>query len=611
MSRYRVPRGRAAACTHGVALVLVCLVACYQPEPNAGLPCSDDQRCPQGQVCNLRAQVCERPADDVWRFDSAAEFAAGGQLQGTLDPDGAVSAQRYLTGALRMRGANRLNAVDTRTAEWTKVSAAPDGTGFVRSIYQMWQDGIPPGAGVERADDFTVWFDGELFLEQGDWQLRLHCDDEGFLDLAPPGGAFARVVDSTYLAAVTVTFKAPVTGWYAMRGAVKDQTQFAHYLLEAGRDHPRRIEPERMRVAIGELRGVLVEGFDEPFLLAPRAVKLVSDVGGDLGTSPPADLGLGADAQWSLRYAGMFYVDGDQRVRLGVSSQGGHRLWIDRQLISDALGAATADATTEPIPLARGWHELVAEVSHRAAAAGGLALRVVDGDPRLLDRERMIPAEGALRLLGRSSTDTLPLPANGAARVALPMVGAASVALRAVNARYLATGALAELLVRVDMPTGPLVLRPAGALSGTTIEDYATSVPSAISTPLTGWAMLGRNNGATAGTFGPVALSVEYEGIDQSTGDAFSFVSDSRELPPELEVGAVHWTTEPAGAPVRVSLRSCGDAHCADEAWVDVVAPGDRPTLDVRPFVQVRVEAAMSQGKPIRLDSLEVAFQRR
>jgi hypothetical protein len=337
----------------------------------------------------------------------------------------------------------------------------------------------------------------------------------------------------------------------------------------------------------------------------------VSDVGGNFGTGAPADLGLDPDEQWSLRYAGMFYVDGDQAMRLGVSSQGGHRLWIDRQLVSDALGAATVDTTIDSIPLARGWHELVAEVSHRAAAAGGLALRVVDGDPSLLDRERMIPAEGALRLLSRSSTDTLPLPANGAARVALPMVGAASVALRAVNARYLATGALAELLVRVDMPTGSLVLRPAGALSGTTIEDYVTSVPSAISTPLTGWSVLARNNGATAGTFGPVALSAEYEGIDQSTGDAFAFVSDSRELSPELAVGAVRWTTEPARAPVRVSLRSCADASCADEAWVDVAASGDKPTLGDGPFVQVRVEAAMSQGKPIRLDSLEVAFQRR
>ncbi|MEZ4362157.1 MAG: hypothetical protein R3B48_18355 [Kofleriaceae bacterium] len=584
--------------------------ACYEPHAPTGLPCSAAMQCPDDQVCNLELQTCELPPDALWRLDTVDELATGEILHGTLDPDGAISAPRYLTGAVRARGANRLTVPNTRTARWQDVTADPDGEGFVRSVFQPWAAGTPQGVGLTQPDRITVWFEGEIFFDEGDWQVRLLADDEGFAELAPPGGEYARVVEATYEGAITVVFHAPVTGWYAFRGAVKDNSEGMYYLLEAGRDVPRRIPPERLRVAVGSHRGALLEGFASEYLLDPRAVKLSKTIGGSFGITAPLDLGIPTDQEWSVRYASEFYAAKDQTLSLALSSTDGHRLWIDRKLVSDQLTTPGAGVDTAPIALARGWHGVVAELSKRGDDPSTLSMSVVEGDPLLFDPQNLIPAEGAMRLVNAAATGVLTLPAMGTARANLVIGSSSTGTLRAVNTRYKATGALPDVSVQFVTPTSTMTLRATGALQGTEIEDRLTVLPT-FSAPLTTWSLLARNTGATAGTFGVVRLSAEYESVNDWVGDLITYVTPLRAVDPSLDVAAIRWTTDPPKAPVKVSARSCKDNTCGDAVWVDVDRSGSKPTLEPGAFLQIRVEAAVSEAAPLRLDAIEVAFLRR
>jgi hypothetical protein len=599
------PRTSALLCA-----TLCCAIAsCYTPKIADGLPCTASSTCPEGQVCDVDLQICEARPASIWKLDSAKDFeAAGAVIEGTVDPDGAISAPRYLSGAVRISAANRSNASNVRTAGWEEITRAPSGTGYVRSLFQTWADDKPSGVGLTKTENITIWIEGELFLEAGDWQFRLFADDEGFVDLSPPGGSFARLVEATYMGSATVPYTAAKTGWYPFRGAVKDLTQGMFFLFEAGRgaEMPRQISPERMRVSVGAQHGVTLESFGRGYLLSPRAATLAAQLGGEFGAGVPPDLGLLNADDWSLRYSGQFFVDKAQTLQLSVTSQGGHRVWMDRQLLSDRLGASAVEIQTPAIDLGIGWHDVVIELMKQAPGTGQLQLRVIQGDPTLFARERLRPVEGALRVIGAENTSSSALPANATVSPTLVLGSSALGTVRAVNLSYTATGALADLSVQVDTPSITIPVRASGSLTGARIVDYLTIVTTPTPIMLSTWRVIARNGGATAGTFGPVAVAVEYEGSTAQTGDAFRYTSAVHELEPGAEIRSVRWGTQPSNSPLRVSVRTCATATCADGTWIDVASSGSTPAIEAGAFAQLRVEAATSQASPVRLEFVEI-----
>src|SRR5207237_780662 len=82
---------------------------------------------------------------------------------------------------------------DGVTATWDQVvalTAAPHQS-LARSTDVSWGGGTPTGLGLTIADNWTLRFEGEIWLEAGDWLFYLAADDHGFVELASPGGAFA------------------------------------------------------------------------------------------------------------------------------------------------------------------------------------------------------------------------------------------------------------------------------------------------------------------------------------------------------------------------------------------------------------------------------------
>jgi hypothetical protein len=604
------PRTVVVACVAFVASTS----GCYHPQPAEGLPCSESSQCPSGQTCNLDYQLCESASAETWRLDSATEFATGHEIVGTIDPDGALSAQRYLYGAVKLSAANQLNVPSVRTAAWADITRASSGSGYLRSVFQAWMNGAPAGVGLNRADDITLWIEGELYLEAGGWQLRLFADDEGFLDLGPPGGPLTRLTESTYLSASTVPFVASTTGWYPFRAALTDQNEGLFFLLEAGRqgDVIRQIPPDRLRVGVGNERGVALESFGAGYLLSRRAVTRSPTIGRGFGAAAPPDLGLTLPNDWSLRYAGQFFVAEAAQAQLKIDSQGGHRLWIDRDLVSNRLGPSAVTAQTSPINLSAGWHDLVAEVMKQAPGDGRLQLSVLQGGPDLLSQDRLRPVEGTLHLAGAESRETVALAANGTVAVPLTLLAAGSAEvtapIRAISVGYTATGPLPSFSLQLETPGGSIPLRAAGALTGTTVVDYVATVPAALTTSLSGWKLVARNGGATAGTFGPVAVSVEHES-PTAPGTSFRYTSSIHELRAAAPISSVRWITQPRDAPLHVEVRTCATMSCDDGEWVDVASVGDAPAVPTRPFVQLRVDGAMTDTSSFRLTSIEVRAQ--
>jgi hypothetical protein len=604
------PRTFAVACVAGLALA----GGCYRPEPSEGLPCTASSQCPGGQLCSLDFQICERSSAEMWRLDSAADFAAGKEVGGTVDPDGALSAQRYLYGAVKISAANQLNVPSVRTASWEDITRTSSGTGYLRSVFQPWMNGAPAGVGLDRADGITLWIEGELYLEAGNWQVQLFADDEGLLDIGPPGGTMARLTEATYQGASTVPWVAATTGWYPFRAALTDRNEGLFFLLQAGRqgDAIRQIPADRLRVAVGRQRGVSLESFAGGYVLSRRAVTLAPSVLGVFGDTPPPDLGLTLPNEWSLRYAGQFFVAQAEQAQLSIDSQGGHRLWIDRDLVSNRLGTAAVTAQISPINLRPGWHDLVAEVMKQGPGEGHLQLSVLRGDPDLLAEDRLRPVEGAIHLVGVDATDTLALAAGATVTLALNLVatGAAAVTapIRAISVGYTASGPLPSISLQLETPGGSIPLRAVGSLTGATVVDYVTTVPVALTTSLSGWKLVVRNTGAVAGTVGPVAMTVEYE-RPTAVGNTFRYTSSVHELKTAAPISSVRWITQPRNSPLHVEVRTCATSTCDDGQWVDVASVGDAPAAPVNPYVQLRVDGTMADTSSFRLDAIEVRTQ--
>src|SRR5262249_5643460 len=144
--------------------------------------------------------------------------------------------------------------------------ATPTGTAFTDGAPADWGTSRPKGLGITGGDDFTVWWEGEIYLDAGEQTFTLFGDDMAFLDLQPPGGTFARVIAASWPNRAQVTYTAATSGWYGFHAAIAEGIGDASIDLELappGATAAAPIPPDRLRVRADALTGLSQWSFDD------------------------------------------------------------------------------------------------------------------------------------------------------------------------------------------------------------------------------------------------------------------------------------------------------------------------------------------------------------
>ena len=124
--------------------------------------------------------------------DTAADFQAAGSLDdGAIDPGGMLEPAAFVLGGLKARAYDGKHISDLTTA-WADIEtevagATVRGTAFAQ-LPADWGGNRPTGLGLLAAtmpnDNFTVLYDGELFVPAGDHTVDIDGDDAAALEIA-------------------------------------------------------------------------------------------------------------------------------------------------------------------------------------------------------------------------------------------------------------------------------------------------------------------------------------------------------------------------------------------------------------------------------------------
>jgi hypothetical protein len=587
------------------------------------LPCTEDDACPEGQTCDLITRLCDGgavdPAERVWIDDTAEHFAAGLQVsEVAIEPGGFVGPIGSFTGAVKTTGYAGMLAGNPTFEE---IAANPPvGSGFARSWLINYGIDAPVGVGlpVTAVDNVTVTVEGEIELDvAGDWQFQLFADDAGFIDIAPPGGTFTRLINDT-ADSTRVPFRIDAPGWYRFRGAFRDNGGGMVFNFQI--DSPvinggvRPVTIDQMRVRADDLAGVAIDGFDDPqniiYFGSSRA-----DVLDKVYDTDPFSIPIGFGAM-TVRSSGQLLIDTEGDYQFTIDSVHGHRMWIDNQKIADQMITEAATTTTEVIHLVPGWHDLVVDVQKSGTdEIAQLALSIAAGPttgPIPSDHLRPVVARSQRFASGQSSNPAAIVDGGSGSRGITVVFPGEFVTEEIQWAIQVDHPQLPQVGITLNPPVGAdIVVAATGSLAGAGVQYIGNTAPVADAGD--SWVFTATDVapadlvageivkcGVThfgRGGLAPFATSYRFE----------SAVHDLGAVPDELrEMGWRIRQGEPSAAAMQ--LRTCDDpAACTSEPWTDV-AFGAVPQVPLRQFAQYGVTIATDGDVPTALDLVELRY---
>ncbi len=602
------------------ALLTTAHAGCYSPEVQYGIPCAEvTHACPTGQECDLITNTCQPPlVMQTWRDDSAADFSADGPVlvDATIEPNGAVGPMPYLTGRVRFTGVQGARVpADPTTAVWTEVASGPvTGRGF-SDLHVDYGTAIPDGLGLVAGDDVTILVEGELALDAtGMWRFELTANDAGFLEIAAPGtDTFTPVVadaDATTLGSYAVT----TAGWHRFRAAFSDASTAmdfrVRYDAPGGSMAMRDVTSDMMRTRVDDLAGYIADGFEEVWLIRHRASTLVD--GGLDHVIPDNAYGIRIGATWSMRWSGQMLIETAGDYAFHLTAHHGARLWIDGASLADNMGSTDTDATTSPVTLEPGWHDVVVDVMRFSdATEGAIALTVASG-PALAGQTVPVirPVLGrGVRFAATSSSAITAIPDGATVSRSLTLDLPANMTPISIDTLFeIDHPVIGQVSIVLDPPVGANITQlAAGDITGAGEFQRFRSVPAADAGATWTWTA-GDSDADTAvgdltgtgvtlvcsGGIAPFPTSYHYESSVRTVGFGGDVVS----------LGAVRWQLR-QGTTANVYFRTCElkDA-CSAEPWTEV-ANGAVPMVPARTFVQYAVDFTSDGDTPTALDWIE------
>ncbi len=591
---------RVAVCL--IVLGAGCAAATYEPDAGARDARTDAAR------PDAAADAAVAPG---FFFDDVAADFTGGTFDGAvIEPWGAVAPAAYYTGGLRVAASDTGIFVDAATATWAQVAAMTFTTAIApgRTLTSNFGSGTPAGLGLTAGDDLTMTYAGQIFLEAGPWTFYVQADDHAFLELAPIGGTnFARVVSANWPADVSGAFMAPTTGWYPIRLAHCEQAGSVQLRIElTGPSVPTRspVSRHRLRFLASGLTGLTVAGFDDPHLLGDQQTSIdrTAPAAVNWNNGQPADLGITAADDFSVRWAGQLLVEQGGDFTFRYVTDDGQRLWVDGQAVLDHWDDATHDATTSALALTPGWHDLAVDVTE----AGGVAqafLGVVTG-PELVGatlpvaRMRPVETRGERYETGVDHVDH-PIPDHGQVEATIAIDAPPGAKAAGVDVGWTFDHTYqGDLEITLVAPDGTLVVlrdNAGGNASGTVTERMHTAALDGATASGT-WKLRVRDTvSLDVGTLRDFQLTVHHHAGRAPITATASYESAIKDLGATVtSYSKFSWTArrEP-GAAVRLLARS-GDteAEVRTATWSTPMVDPDAgsPAVLPRRYFQYRIE---------------------
>ncbi|MGE5182807.1 MAG: proprotein convertase P-domain-containing protein [Acidobacteriota bacterium] len=572
------------------------------------------------------------PPGDHWIFDTASDFAGAGYVASAIDiePAGALTPTGYVYGALLehgLQGTELWNTADTNP-QWSDTTAVtPSGAGLWDGQYTSTSDSYA-NVGVTTNDVFSLWFEGEIYVDAND-ELMLDADGAGFVDLLGPSG-WTTVVASRSNGQQTSS-ALPAAGWYTIRMGYGEGTASGHLDFRhgpAGSFVP--FTRDRLRADTSSLAGTLRSTFARQLFggasgdgLAP-VMQLAPDALLAQTNLTPAPPGAGA-IDWSARWSGQLHVATAGSYTIAATSDAGNRLAIAGGGAGShwVRGDSTPSTTTVTADLIDGWNDLVLDYTH-VSGTPSLSLAITAAPdqttgPIAADRLRVVEPRRD-RLIVRSVVASSPItiandsgvPATLAATVAAfpsELVGSLEVTVR------LSTQHENQLVFYLTPPGGsPIAIQTHGGGDTQLGTAYVTI-------PVTSGALLGGAaagtwtlgvaddvTGGNASTLQELHLTLHTHGGPEQIAIAGTWTSPVRDFMQPVRVTDVSWT-ERAPLASNVYVRACDAADCSDQPDFGVpVADHSAPALAARRYLQARVTMYSDGTVSPELDQLAITY---
>jgi hypothetical protein len=166
----------------------------------------------------------------------------------------------------------------------------------------------------------------------------------------------------------------------------------------------------------------------------------------------------------------------------------------------------------------------------------------------------------------------------------------------------------AQVGIVLNPPAGPDITWVAtGSLGGSGQHVEHNIIPAADAG--SSWVLTASDNtvDAVTGTLDLFGVTILYNGGLKPFPTTYRYESARYELTNITALGPLTWQTR-QGSASKVQFRTCADATCSGEAWVDVPASGAVPAVTAKPFGQYAVEFASDGNTPTALDWIELAY---
>jgi subtilisin-like proprotein convertase family protein len=620
--------------------------ACFDPLERP--VCGPGGECPDPLRCSADTNRCEPPGAPPggmsggiaaeWKLDTAADFAAAGHAvtSMTIDPRGSLTPDAYTYGGLVAHGLQGVRLWSSTNTNWSNVEVVtPSGAGLWRGESF---DGLSVLAylGITTPGDISIWFEGEVFLQQGSNQMFLvRGDDVAFVEVADPGTASYRPVPASTSPVAVAT---PETGWYPIRIGFADSGGGREFLFHHSDNGTAPIPwaRNRLRGRTSALRGALRTicnrqilgggiGAEHPVSRVEPGVLLANTV---FNTAPQ---GTDIDNEdWSARYLGQLYVDQPGAYTLAISSDDGNRGRLGAARGDDAWARDQGDggaATSIPATLDAGWNDLFVDYNQ---VNGGrrLQIRLTGGglNGAEVPRDRLRPVESADDRLMFVTNDTDLLvadgPGHGPVLVDLPVAGFPGEIVTAIELTYQITSDnWTDLEVKLERP-GPnaVTIRPQGAglPNGSRIVQLPIAMGGMFAALLGGpadglWRLHVDDVVPDSGdsSFQNARLTLHTTGGPPKVALTSSWTSQALDATDVLGIDGISWDERaPASASVKVFARTCQQAGCSDDpAWSEAVKA--MPVIAARGrYLQLRVDMTSDGIREPELHALAVMYRR-
>ena len=573
------------------------------------------------------------PEGTRWIVDTRAEFGATGHSADglTIEAPGSLTQIGYTYGGLLMYGkqGQQLWAIATPTIEYAATAnVSPDGVSLWGTEYTDTNSNLDR-AGVVTNNTFTLWFEGEVFLDANDI-VSLSADGAGFVDLLLPTG-WSHIESRTD--GLKLFPAVAAAGWYQVRAGWGEGTSFGFFDFRRGpsgsADHFSR---DRLRAPTSKLQGTMREVFYRQIFggaetnngASIAALEKAPLLTATTFTPPP--LGAGGDDDWSARWYGQFYAAVAGSYTLRGDTDDGNQVMLAGVMQNDSWarggsnGSAQSDVTAS---LAIGWHDVVLDYNQVGGAHTAALVVLAAPEASLvgaaIPTDRLRPVEPRRdRLVSQTrkfSAVNVPNNAAGPNR-GIGFVGFTNELVTAIDITIrLNTDNLDQLVFRMTPPAGgtPVVIsnHPAGGSFSGFFQIHTTAA-GLVGQPLPGTWMLQISDdtgGSNSTSLIEVAVTMHTSGGPGQVATESTWISPVRDAAAApVHVIDVAWV-ERAPIASEVFVRSCATADCADNPpWGPAIAQNGTAELTTQ-YMQSKVVMHSDGTTESVLDTLAITYR--